>query len=413
MMEAVQAQRESVVDYRADFPIFDRQVHGKPLVYLDNAATAQRPRAVIDATRDYYERLNANIHRGVHTLSEEATERFEQARERMRSFLNARSTREVIFTRGATEGINLVAQAFARPRLKPGDEVVITHMEHHSNIVPWQLLCEQTGASLKVAPINDRGELIQEDFLALLGPQVKMVGMIHVSNALGTINPIKRLIAASHEHDIPVIIDGAQSTPHMQVDVQDLGADFYSVAGHKMFGPTGIGVLYGKETLLDAMPPWHGGGEMIKHVTFEETIYNDLPAKFEAGTPNIAGGIGLGAAAAYIEGIGMDRIHGHEEELLAYATERFEAIDGLRIIGTARNKASVVSFTLDGVHPHDLGTILDHDGIAIRTGHHCAMPAMQFFGVSATARVSMAFYNTREEIDFFLEALVRARKLLA
>ncbi len=415
-MTSVPAQEARIptpADRRVDFPIFDREVHGKPLVYFDNAATAQRPRAVLDAMTAYYERFNANIHRGVHSLSEEATEQFEAAREQMRAFIGARSTKEVIFTRGVTEGINLVAQAYARPMLRPGDEILITHMEHHSNIVPWQLVCEQTGATLKVAPMNDRGELIEEAVLDMLSERVRLVGIIHVSNALGTINPIKRLVAAAHARGIPVLVDGAQSTPHMAVDVVDLDADFYCVAGHRMFGPTGIGVLYGREALLDAMPPWHGGGEMIKHVTFEKTIYNDLPAKYEAGTPNIAGGIGLGAAAAYLEEVGLDAIGAHEHDLLVYATERFEAVDGLRIIGTASEKASVLSFTLEGVHPHDLGTILDHDGIAIRTGHHCAMPAMQHFGVPATARVSLAFYNTREEIDFFVEALERARRLLA
>ena len=390
----------------------DREVHGKPLIYLDNAATAQRPEAVIRATDEFYRRHNANIHRGVHTLSEEATEAFEQARDTMRAFIGAVSRREVIFTRGATEGVNLVAQAYARPRLKPGDEIVITHLEHHSNIVPWQLVCEQTGARLKVAPINRRGEVIIEAYEKLLGPQVKMVGMIHVSNALGTINPVREMIAAAHAQDIPVLVDGAQATPHMKVDVADLDCDFYCVAGHKMFGPTGIGVLYGRESLLDAMPPWHGGGEMIKHVTFEETIYNDLPGKFEAGTPNIAGAIGLGAAARYMEAVGIREIADHEAALLAYATERLEAMDGVEIIGTAAHKASVISLQVAGAHPHDIGTILDHAGIAIRTGHHCAMPVMQFFEIPGTARLSMAFYNTFEEIDRFVAALEKARQLL-
>ena len=402
-----------VARVRQDFPILKREVHGKPLIYLDNAATAQRPEAVIAAMDDYYRRHNANIHRGVHALSEEATAAFEAARDTMRDFIGAASRKEIIFTRGATEGINLVAQAFARPRLQPGDQVLISHLEHHSNIVPWQLVCEQTGAELKVAPINERGEIIEEAYLDLLGPRVKMVSLIHVSNALGTVNPIRRLAAAARERDIPVMVDGAQSTPHMPIDVRDLGVDFYAVAGHKMFGPTGIGILYGREARLDAMPPWHGGGEMIKHVTFEKTIFNDLPGKFEAGTPNIAGGIGLGAAARYLSNLGMPVIQAYEADLLAHATERMSGIEGLRIIGTARDKAAVISFTLEGVHPHDLGTILDHDGIAIRTGHHCAMPVMQFFDVPATARASLAFYNTRDEVDLFVEAVVRARKLLA
>ncbi|MDX1569760.1 MAG: cysteine desulfurase [Xanthomonadales bacterium] len=415
MSDATATERKpsfEVDRWRADFPILDREVHGKPLIYLDNAATAQRPEAVIRATDEFYRRHNANIHRGVHTLSEEATEAFEQARDTMRAFIGAVSRREVIFTRGATEGVNLVAQAYARPRLKPGDEIVITHLEHHSNIVPWQLVCEQTGARLKVAPINRRGEVIIEAYEKLLGPQVKMVGMIHVSNALGTINPVREMIAAAHAQDIPVLVDGAQATPHMKVDVADLDCDFYCVAGHKMFGPTGIGVLYGRESLLDAMPPWHGGGEMIKHVTFEETIYNDLPGKFEAGTPNIAGAIGLGAAARYMEAVGIREIADHEAALLAYATERLEAMDGVEIIGTAAHKASVISLQVAGAHPHDIGTILDHAGIAIRTGHHCAMPVMQFFEIPGTARLSMAFYNTFEEIDRFVAALEKARQLL-
>lgn len=404
---------DDITRHRADFPNLSRKVHGKPLIYFDNAATAQRPRAVLEAMRSYYEEHNANIHRGVHTLSEEATEQFEAARDTLRAFLGARSRREIIFTRGVTEGINLVAQAYARPRLRPGDEILITHLEHHSNIVPWQLVAEQTGATLVVAPMNERGELIEEAFLERLTERVRIVGLIHVSNALGTVNPVKRLVSEAHARGIPVLVDGAQSTPHMAVDVCDLDADFYCVAGHKMFGPTGIGVLYGREALLDAMPPWQGGGEMIKHVTFEKTIFNDLPAKFEAGTPNIAGGIGLGAAATYLAEVGFDRIGAHEQRLLEHATRRLAEIEGLRIIGTARSKASVVSFTLEGVHPHDLGTIVDHEGIAIRTGHHCAMPAMQFFGVPGTARVSFAFYNTLAEIDAFVEAVERARRLLA
>ncbi len=415
-MSAVSRTNDTAFDVfkiRQDFPILSREVHGKPLIYFDNAASAQRPLAVIEATDNFYRNINANIHRGVHTLSETATEAFESARDTMRDFLGAAESAEIVCTRGATEGVNLVAQAFVRPQVGEGDEILITHMEHHSNIVPWQLVCEQTGATLKVAPVNDRGELIVDEFKALLSDRTKMVAMIHVSNALGTINPIKELIAAAHERDIPVLIDGAQSTPHMAIDVQDLDCDFFCVAGHKMFGPTGIGVLYGKRKYLDAMPPYHGGGEMIKHVTFEKTIYNDLPAKFEAGTPNIAGGIGLGAAAEYLMQLGLDNIAAYENELLQYATHAFESIDGLTLVGTAANKAAVLSFTLDGIHPHDLGTILDHSGIAIRTGHHCTMPLMQRFGLPATARASLAFYNTFDEIDQFVEAVKKARDMLA
>ncbi len=404
--------RLDVARLRRDFPALSRKVHGKPLVYFDNAATAQRPRAMIEATRRYYEEYNANIHRGVHTLAEEATEAYESARASIRRLMNISDPGELIFLRGVTEAVNLVSQAYVRPRVGPGDQILISHMEHHSNIVPWQLIREQTGAELVVAPINQRGELIWEEFERLLNPRVKLVGMVHISNALGTVNPIKRVVQAAHALDIPVLVDGAQAMPHMPVDVQDLGCDFYCVSGQKMFGPTGAGVLYGRREILETMQPYHGGGEMIKHVTFEETIYNDLPARFEAGTPNIAGGIGLGATAEYLMSIGMDRIEAYERELLEYATEAVSVIPGFRIIGTAENKAGVISFTLEGVHPHDLGTIIDHEGVAIRTGHHCAMPVMQFFGVPATARASLAFYNTREEVDHFVEAVQRARKML-
>ncbi len=398
---------------RGDFPILTRQVHGRPLVYLDSAATAQRPLAVIEATDRFYREYNANVHRGVHQVSVEASEAFESARSTMRQFIGARSDREIVFTRGTTESVNLVAQSFLRPRLEPGDEILITHMEHHSNIVPWQLLCEQTGARLRVAPINQRGELLVDELEEMLNERTRLVGIVHVSNALGTVNPVSRVCRLARERDIPVLVDGAQATPHLEVDVQELDCDFYCLSAHKMYGPTGIGVLYGRESLLEAMPPWQGGGEMISRVSFEGTVYNDLPHKFEAGTPNIAGAIGMAAAARYLSGLGLEAIAAHEHELLEYATSKMEAIDGLRIIGTAREKGPVVSFTLEGVHPNDLGTIVDHHGVAIRTGHHCAMPVMQFFDVPATARISFGLYNTRLEIDRFIEAVVAARGMLA
>ncbi|MEM9532454.1 MAG: cysteine desulfurase [Pseudomonadota bacterium] len=398
---------------RRDFPILSREVHGKPLIYFDNAASAQRPAAMINAVRNYYEEHNANIHRGVHTLAEEATTEYESSRTAMAQLLNAPSEKNLVFVRGVTEGINLVSQAFVRPRVGPGDQILVSHMEHHSNIVPWQLLARQTGCELRVIPITDRGEIDLEAFERLLSDKVKMMGLVHVSNALGTINPARQMIERAHAHGIPVLLDGAQAMPHMPVDVQALDCDFYCVSGHKMFGPTGVGMLYGKSNWLESMDPYHGGGEMIKHVTFEETLFNEPPAKFEAGTPNIAGGIGLGATARYLLGIGMERIQAYEAELLEYATEAVSTIEGLRIIGTAEDKAGVISFTLEGIHPHDLGTILDHSGVAIRTGHHCAMPAMQFFGVPATARASLAFYNTREEVDQFVSAVRKAREMLA
>lgn len=403
----------NVAAVRADFPILAREVHGKPLIYFDNAASAQRPAAVIEAIDHYYRTSNANVHRGVHTLSEEATDAFEGARRDVARFINAPSPRSVIFLRGTTEAVNLVSHSYGNSRLAAGDRIVITHMEHHSNIVPWQLLCERTGAELKVAPVDDTGALDFAAFEALLDERVKLVAAIHVSNALGTINPVRRMIEAAHSKDIPVLLDGAQAVPHVAVDVQALDVDFYCFSAHKMFGPTGIGVLYGKESLLDAMPPWQGGGEMIRHVTFEETIYNELPGKFEAGTPNIAGAIGLGAAVRYLESLGMEPIGRHEHALLTHATEALAAIEGLRLIGTAREKSAVLSFTLEGVHAHDLGTIVDHEGVAIRTGHHCAMPLMARFGVQATARASLAFYNTHAEIDHFVGALERARRVLA
>jgi cysteine desulfurase / selenocysteine lyase len=397
---------------RAEFPVLERTVHGKPLVYLDNAATAQRPLKVIEAMNDFYRRYNANVHRGVHQLSVEASEAFEQSRRDVARLLNAASEREVIFTRGTTEAINLVANSFLRPTIKPGDEILISHMEHHSNIVPWQLLCEQTGAKLKVMPINRRGELMLDAAEALINERTRLIGIVHVSNALGTVNPVAELCALAKRLDVPVLVDGAQATPHEKVDVQALGCDFYAFSAHKMYGPTGIGALWGREALLEAMPPWQGGGEMILKVSFEETTFNELPHKFEAGTPNIAGAIGLGAAVQWLEEVGVERIVAHEAKLLEFATERMSEIEGLTIIGQAAHKGPVIAFTLDGVHPNDLGTIIDHHGVAIRTGHHCAMPVMQFFEVPATARVSFAAYNLRTEVEVFLEALEKARQML-
>jgi cysteine desulfurase/selenocysteine lyase len=402
-----------VAAIRRDFPILDQQINGKPLVYLDSAASSQRPRAVIDAITRYYERDHANVHRGVHTLSQRATDLYEGTREIVRRFINARDTKEIVFVRGTTEAVNLVAQSFARPKLGPGDEILISGLEHHANIVPWQLVCEQTGATLKVIPITQDGEIDEAAFHQLLGPRTRLLALAHVSNALGTVVPVKRLIAAAKKLGVPTLLDGAQSVPHTRVDVQDLNCDFFCFSGHKMLGPTGIGVLYGRESLLQAMPPWQGGGDMILSVSFEKTTFNQLPWKFEAGTPNISGTIGLGAAIEYLEAIGMDQIAAYEHELLQYATERLCAVTGLRIIGTAKDKASVVSFTLQGVHPHDIGTILDTEGIAIRTGHHCAMPVMDFFCIPATARASFAFYNTFEEIDRLVDALEHARRMLA
>jgi len=397
---------------RAEFPVLERQVHGKPLVYLDNAATAQRPLRVIDAMDRFYREYNANVHRGVHQLSAEASEGFEQSRRDVARLLNAPSEREVIFTRGTTEAINLVASSFLRPRLSEGDEILISHMEHHSNIVPWQLLCEQTGAKLKVIPINDKGELLIDALEDLINERTKMLGLVHVSNALGTVNPVREVCEIAHRHDVPVLIDGAQATPHEKVDVQALDCDFYAMSAHKMYGPTGIGALWGREELLEAMPPWQGGGEMILRVSFDETTYNELPHKFEAGTPNISGAIGLGAAVKFLEDTGLDAIAHHEKKLLDYATEQMQQVEGLTIIGQAEHKGPVIAFTLDGVHPNDIGTIIDHHGVAIRTGHHCAMPVMQFFDVPATARVSFAAYNLRSEIDVFLKALAQARTML-
>jgi cysteine desulfurase/selenocysteine lyase len=384
---------------RGDFPILKQMVNGKPLVYLDNAATSQKPQAVLDTLVRYYTTENANIHRGVHTLSAQATEDYEGARAKVRRFLNAKEDREIIFVRGTTEGINLVASSYGRKFIGPGDEIIITAMEHHSNIVPWQMLCEEKGATLRVIPMNDDGELLMDEYDKLLSKRTKLVSVVYVSNSLGTINPVREIIARAHSVGAPVLLDGAQSTPHMQVDVQALDCDFYAFSGHKLYGPTGVGVLYGKAALLDAMPPYQGGGDMIKSVTFAKTIYNDLPYKFEAGTPNIAGGIGLGAAVDYVTGIGLERIAAHEEELLAYGTKRLAEIGGLRLIGTAKHKTGILSFTLKDIHPHDVGTVLDQEGIAIRTGHHCTQPVMERFGIPATARASLGMYNTKAEID--------------
>jgi cysteine desulfurase / selenocysteine lyase len=398
---------------RREFPVLARLVRGKPLAYLDNGASAQRPNAVIAAVDDYERHHHANIHRGVHTLSQEATALYESARDGLVRFINARSGHEVIFVRGTTEAINLVAQSYARPILKPGDEILITHLEHHANIVPWQMVCEQTGATLVVAPIDARGEVHVEAVAALMNERTRLFACAHVSNALGTVLPVRRLIAAARARGIATLIDGAQAVSHMHVDVRELGCDFYAFSGHKMFGPTGVGVLYGREELLERMPPWQGGGEMILAVTFAKTTYNGLPNKFEAGTPNISGAIGLGAAVDFLQGLDRDAAHAHETALLAHATAALRKIPQLRIIGTAGEKASLVSFAVAGVHPHDLGTILDEDGVAIRTGHHCAMPVMDYFKLPATARASFAFYNTFEEIDRLAAGVERARRLFA
>ena len=410
------AQTDRIFDVdaaRRQFPILTRMVHGKPLAYLDNGASAQRAQCVIDAVDDYERRHHANIHRGVHTLSQEATSLYESARDRVARFINARSRSEIIFVRGTTEAINLVAQSYARPILRPGDEVLITHLEHHANIVPWQMVCEQTGATLIVAPMDDHGEVHLDAVVSLMNARTKILACAHVSNALGTILPVRRIVAAAKARGITTLIDGAQAISHMSVDVQELGCDFYAFSGHKMYGPTGVGVLYGREQLLDRMPPWQGGGEMILSVTFAKTTYNALPNKFEAGTPNISGGIGLGAAVDFLSGMDLDAAHAHEEALLRHATATLGKIQGLRIVGTAPEKASLVSFVVDGVHPHDLGTILDEDGIAVRTGHHCAMPVMDFFKLPATARAAFAFYNTFDEIDRLAAGIERARKMFA
>ena len=402
-----------VAKVREDFPILERKVHGKPLIYFDTASSAQRPASVIRAVDRFYRHHNANVHRGVHTLSQEATDLYEGSRKKLASYIHAASEREIVFTRGTTESINLVAQSYLRPRLNPGDQILVSHMEHHANIVPWQMLCQQTGAELIVIPMNQQGELELEALDSLLSERVKLIGLVHISNALGTINPVREICRRAREFDIPVLVDGAQAMPHAPVDVSDLGCDFYCLSGHKMYGPTGIGALWARESTLDAMPPWQGGGDMIRHVTFEKSTWNDVPAKFEAGTPNIAGAVGLGAAIDYLASFAAEEVMAHENEVLTYATKRLAEIDGLRIIGTARRKAGVISFVLDDVHAHDLGTIIDHYGIALRTGHHCAMPVMQFYEVPATARVSFGLYNTCQEVDSLVAGLHNTREMFA
>ncbi len=398
---------------RRDFPILHQYVHGKPLAYLDNAATTQKPKQVIEALTHYYSSDNANIHRGVHQLAERATRHYEESRIKAQRWINAADAREIIFVRGATEGINLVAQTYGRANVQSGSEVIISGLEHHSNIVPWQILCEEKNARLRVIPINDRGEILIDKFRELLSESTRLVAIGHISNALGTINPIREVIQLAHATNVPVLIDGAQAVPHLKVDVQALDCDFYAFSGHKMYGPTGLGILYGKKKLLEAMPPYQGGGDMIRSVTFEKTLYNDIPYKFEAGTPDIAGVIGLGAAINYLGGIGIEKIAAYEEDLLSYAEEKISSIKGVRVIGTASRKASVISFVIDGIHPHDVGTILDREGIAVRTGHHCAQPVMDRFGIPATTRASLAFYNTAEEVDRLVAGIARVKELFA
>ena len=408
---AVETVPFDVESIRKDFPILRQQMRGHPLVYLDNAATTQKPQLVLDTLARYYAAGNANIHRGVYELSEDATAAYDGARSKVKQLLNAASSREIVFTRNSTESINLVAQTFGRQHLKAGDEVLITHMEHHSNIVPWQLLCEQCDAELRVAPIDETGTLQLDEFERLLGPRTRLVSVVHLSNSLGTINPVQTIVEMAHRHGIPVLIDGSQAVYHMPVDVQALGCDFYVFTGHKLYGPTGIGVLYGREDLLEKMPPYQGGGDMIQSVTFAKTTYAELPNKFEAGTPHIAGAVGLGAAVDYLHKIGFDGIGGHEADLLAYGTEALADVDGLRLIGTAAKKASILSFVMEGAHPHDIGTIVDRDGVAIRTGHHCTQPVMDRFDIPATARASIAMYNTRDELDALARALKRVREM--
>lgn len=402
---------ELASDWRKDFPILDQSVSGRALVYLDSASSSQQPAAVIDAVARYHREDHSNVHRGVHTLSHRATEAYEGARDKIREFINAANRSEVVLTSGTTESINLVAQSFCRPRLEPGDKILITHLEHHANIVPWQIVCEQTGAELLVAPIDDDGQLEIETLMSMLTSEVFILAIGHVSNALGTINPIREIIAEAKRRDIPVLVDGAQGVPHMPIDVQDLDCDFYAFSGHKMFGPTGTGVLYGRESLLEEMPPYQGGGDMILEVSFESTVYNELPYKFEAGTPNISGVIGLGAAIDYLHSIGMQRVADYEHQLHDYMVSQLSLVDGVRLIGKARNKASLQSFLLDDIHSHDLGTILDQQGVAIRTGHHCAMPVMTRFGISGTSRASLAFYNNAADVNRLVEALQQARKI--
>ena len=402
-----------VARIREDFPLLKQTVNGKPLVYLDNAATSQKPQSVIDALVRYYTTVNSNVHRGVHTLSQLATDDYEAARSKARKFINAAEDHELIYVRGTTEGINLVAQTFGRQNIGQGDEIIISCLEHHSNIVPWQILCEEKGAQLKIAPINDSGELLIDEYEKLLSPRTKLVSIVHQSNALGTINPMETIIEMAHSRGVPVLVDGAQSAPHMAIDVQQMGCDFFVFSAHKLFGPTGIGILYGKSEYLNDMPPYQAGGEMIRSVSFEKTTYNVLPHKFEAGTPNIAGAIGLGAAIDYLNALGMEKINSYEKELLDYGTDCLSRIDGLQIIGTAKEKGGILSFVLGDIHPHDIGTILDTEGIAIRTGHHCAQPVMQRFGIPATARASLAFYNTKAEIDSLVEGIDRVLEVFS
>ena len=408
---AVLATSFTRLNRSADFPILARPIRGKRLVYLDNGATTQKPGVVIEAERQFYLQSNANIHRGVHWLSQHATDLYEAGRERVRSLLNAARPEEIIFTRGTTESINLVAQSWARSQLKPGDEIILTGMEHHSNIVPWQLVCEQTGAVLRVIPISDSGELCMDDYEALLSPRTRMVAVAHISNALGTVNPIREIVRLAHGVGALVLVDGAQAVAHQPVDVQALGCDFYAFSGHKLYGPTGVGVLYGRHQLLKAMPPWQGGGDMIRTVSFERTTYADVPQRFEAGTPNIAGVVGLAAAIAYVQELGLAEIAAYEQALLAYATQELTAVPGLRLVGTASNKAGILSFMVDGIHPHDLGTILDTEGVAIRAGHHCAMPVMSRFGIPGTARASLALYNDEADIAVLIGAIRKAQKM--
>ncbi|PCH61665.1 MAG: cysteine desulfurase CsdA [Gammaproteobacteria bacterium] len=402
----------NITRFRQDFPILQQEVNGKPLAYLDNGATTQKPQIVIDTVRDYYERDNANVHRGVHTLSARATDAYEAARHKIKDFINANSEKEIIFTGGTTEAINLVASSYGQSRIGQGDEILISTMEHHSNIVPWQMLCQRTGATLKVIPMNKHGELLFDEFKQLINARTKLLAIVHVSNALGTINPIEAMITIAHQHDVPVLVDGAQAIAHTSVDVQALDVDFYAFSGHKMFGPTGIGVLYGKQELLEAMPPYQGGGDMISVVSFSGTTYNELPYKFEAGTPNIAGVIGLGAAVDYLTNIGLDNIAAYEHHLLDTLTDKAQDIEGLRIIGQAENKTSILSFLVDGAHAADIGELLDQQGVAIRAGHHCAMPVMEFFHINASARASLAFYNNEEDITQFIAALNSSLTLL-
>jgi cysteine desulfurase/selenocysteine lyase len=410
---AAEASIFDVYQVRADFPILEQRVNGYPLVYLDNGATSQKPRSVIDAIVNYYTTENSNVHRGVHTLSQQATEDYEGARAKIRRFINAGDDREIIFTRNTTEGINLVAHSYARQNVGPGDDIIVSNMEHHSNIVPWQMVCEEKGANLRVVPIDDTGELVMDEYEKMLSPRTKLVSITHVSNALGTILPAAEIVRMAHDHGAPVLLDGAQAVPHMPVDMQELDCDFYVFSGHKLFGPTGIGILYGKAEYLEAMPPFMGGGDMIKSVTFEKTIYNDLPYKFEAGTPDIAGAIGLGAAVDYVTNLGFESITAHEDELLRYCTQALSSIAGVKLVGTAPHKAGILSFVMDKAHPHDIGTILDEQGIAVRTGHHCAQPVMQRFQIPATARASLAFYNTKEDIDALVKGIDRVLEVFS